>query len=201
MNTGARQHGFTLIELLIAVSLFGLLLALAIPMYTNLISSSQVRNAAEGMLNGVYAAQSAAVGSNNPAQLIVSPGNGTTAGTGWQIQFVNPDNSIPGQRPVPPAPYLLAESAPQATVTPTPIGATELTFDAFGRIIPNLSVATGLPDGTQTISCIKVTNPSDAGARVLTVVVSNTFQATASKLCDPAAAPTEPQACPAAACQ
>ncbi len=194
MNTCARHRGFTLIELLIGLALFGLLLVLAMPMYSNLISSSQVRNAAEGMLNGVYAAQSAAVGSNNQAQLIVAPGNGTTAGTGWQIQFVNPDNSIAGQGPVPPAPYVMADSAPQATVTPTPAGATELTFDAFGHIIPNA-------DTSASISCLKVTNASDAGARALTVVVSNTIQATATKLCDPAAAPTEPQACPAAACQ
>lgn len=190
MSTCARHRGFTLIELLIAVSLFGLLLALAIPTFTNLMSSSQVRNAAEGMLNGVFAAQNAAVGANNQAQLIVTPGNGATAGTGWQIQFVNPDNSIPGQGPVPPAPFVLGTSAPQATVTPVPAGATELTFDAFGRIIPN-------PDTSASITCLKVTNPENGGARVLNVVVSSTAQAAGTKLCDPAAAVTEPQACPA----
>jgi len=184
MNAGVKKRGFTLIELMVAVSLFGLLLALAIPTYTNFISNSQVRNAAEAMLNGVLAAQTAAVNANTQTQLIVTPG------TGWQIQFVNPDTSIPAQAPVPPAPYLLTESAPQATVTPKPAGATELTFDAFGRIIPNA-------DTSASISCLIVTNNGYASARTLWVIVSNSTQATGTKLCDPAAAATEPQACPA----
>jgi type IV fimbrial biogenesis protein FimT len=187
MSPRAHKFGFTLIELLVAVALFALLVTLAVPMYTNFISNSQVRGAAEAMLNGVLAAQTAAVNANTQTQLIVTPA------TGWQIQFVNPDNSIPAQAPVPPAPYLLSDGAPQATVTTTPLGATELTFDAFGRIIAN-------PDASASISCINVANAAYANARALRVIVSNSSQATGTKLCDPAAAPTEPQACPAAAC-
>jgi type IV fimbrial biogenesis protein FimT len=185
MNPRAHREGFTLIELLVAVSLFGLLLALAVSQYVNFISNAQVRNAAEAMLNGVLSTQTAAINANTQAQLTVAP-------TGWQIAFVNPDTSIPAQTPQPPAPYLITNGAPQALVTTTPNGATEITFDAFGRIVPNA-------DTSQTVSCIKV-NGSSASSRPLMVIVSNSTQATGTKLCDPAAAATEPQACPAVNC-
>jgi type IV fimbrial biogenesis protein FimT len=186
MNQNALHHGFTLIELMVAVTLFGLLLALAVPMYVSFLANAQVRNAAEAMLNGVVAAQTAAVNNNGQVQLIVSPA------TGWVIQFVNPDTSA-GPGPVVPAPFVLTAGAPQANIVTTPVGATEITFDAFGRIVPN-------PDTSQTISCINVTNNANASARALRVVVSNSNQATGTKLCDPAVAQTEPQACPLVAC-
>jgi type IV fimbrial biogenesis protein FimT len=186
MNRNHLHHGFTLIELMVAVTLFGLLIALAVPMYVSFLANSQVRNAAEAMLNGVLAAQTTAVNSNSQVQLVVTPA------TGWVIQFVNPDNSA-GPGPVVPAPYVLTAGAPAANIVTTPVGATEVTFDAFGRIVPN-------PDTSQTISCINVTNNGYASARALRVIVSNSNQATGTKLCDPAVAPTEPQACPLVAC-
>lgn len=179
-------RGFTLIELMVGLVLFALLLAMAVPMYVTFLASSQVRTAAEATLNGVLLAQNAAINNNNQVQLVVTPG------TGWQIAFVNPDTSA-GPGPQPPAPYLLADGAPQAQLTPTPAGATEVTFDAFGRIAPN-------PDASQSMTCVKVTNNANANARALTVIVSNANQQTATKLCDPLAAATEPQACPANAC-
>lgn len=187
MGQSGSKRGFTLIELLVAVSLFGLLIALAVPMYSDFLANSQVRNAAEAMLNGVQLAQGAAINANTQAELVVTPA------TGWQIQFVNPDTSIPAQTPVPPAPFVLADGAPNAVVAPTPAGATQITFDAFGRIVANA-------DASATISCINVSNGLSASARVLRVVISNATQGVGTKLCDPAAALTEPQACPATAC-
>ena len=192
MAPDLRRRGFTLIELLVALSLFALLLALAVPMYVTFLSNSQVRNGAEAMLNGVLLAQGAAIKDNTQVQLIVTPGAGVTAGTGWTIQVVNPDTSA-GPGPQVPAPYLLSDGALQTAVATTPVGATEITFDAFGHIVPN-------PDASQTISCIQVTNNANANARPLTVVVSNVNLKTGTMLCDPAAAVTEPQACPVAAC-
>ena len=186
MARDTPANGFTLIELMVALALFALLLVLAVPMYVTFLASSQVRTAAEAMLNGVLLAQNAAINNNNQVQLIVTPG------TGWQIAFVNPDTSA-GPGPQPPAPYLLTDGAPQAAITTTPPGATEVTFDAFGRIAPN-------PDASQSLTCIKVTNNTNANARALTVIVSNANQQAGTKLCDPLAAATEPQACPATAC-
>jgi type IV fimbrial biogenesis protein FimT len=190
MTQNLRRSGFTLIELLVALSLFALLLAMAVPMYVTFLASSQVRNAAEAMLNGVLLTQGAAIKDNTPVQLVVAPGTGAAAG--WTIQVVNPDTSA-GPAPQVPAPYLLSDGAPNVLVATTPAGATEVTFDAFGRIVPNA-------DASQTISCIQLTNAGNGNARALTVVVSNVNLKTGTMLCDPAAAVTEPQACPAAAC-
>lgn len=182
-----RLRGFTLIELMVAAALFALLIALAVPMYGNFLGNAQTRNAAEAVLNGVQEAQALAVKENLQTQLVVNPA------TGWQISFLNADTSIPAQTPIPPAPFLLQDGAPYAVLTATPGGATEISFDGFGRIIPN-------PDATATISCINVTNSKLGSARTMRVVVSNTTQGVATKLCDPQAAATEPQACPAIAC-
>jgi type IV fimbrial biogenesis protein FimT len=186
MDPTVRERGFTLIELLVAVSLFAFLIALAVPMYTDFLGNSQVRNAAEAMLNGVLWTQSAAINANTQVQLVVTPA------TGWTIAEVNPDLSV--RTPILPAPFQLSDGAPNAHVVPTPPGATEITFDAFGRIVAN-------PDASPTISCIDVTNSQNANARALRVVITNATPATATKLCDPLAAATEPQACPAALCQ
>jgi type IV fimbrial biogenesis protein FimT len=188
MDPNRRARGFTLIELLVAMSLFGLLIALAVPMYGDFLNNSQVRNAAEGMLNGVLAAQTTAIGANTQVQLVVTPG------TGWTIAEVNPDVSV--RQPVLPAPFQLANGAPNAAITTTPPGATQITFNAFGRIVPNA-------DASASISCINVRNSQYASARALRVVVSvvgSATQTTGSKLCDPAVAQTEPQACPVGVC-
>jgi prepilin-type N-terminal cleavage/methylation domain-containing protein len=181
-------RGFTLIELLVAVSIFVFLIMLAGPMYAQFMANSQIRNAGEGMLNGVRQAQATAISGNTLARLVVDP----TAGTGgWRIL-----ETIEGAEPSPPNPiqvYSLSDGAPNATVTTTPGGATQITFDGFGRIVGNT-------DATATISCIDVTNSNVSGTRNLRVVVSNTGIGIGTKLCDPAVASTEPQACPATPC-
>jgi hypothetical protein len=89
--------------------------------------------------------------------------------------------------------YSKSDGSPNAIVTTTPAGATQITFDGFGRIVGNV-------DATATISCINVTNSNITGPRDLRVVISNTGIGIGTKLCDPAAASTEPQACPVTLC-
>jgi type IV fimbrial biogenesis protein FimT len=182
-----RFRGFTLIELLVALAIFGFLLMLAGPMYAQFMGNSQIRNAGEGMLNGVQQAQTTAIRANTRARLVV------TAATGWQIL-----ETIEGAEPSPPNPiqvYALADGSPNASVTTTPAGATQITFDGFGRIITNA-------DASATISCINVDHASMSGLRKLRVVVSNTGIGVGTKLCDPdpLKLPPDPQACPAVAC-
>jgi type IV fimbrial biogenesis protein FimT len=178
-------RGFTLIELLVAVSIFVFLIMLAGPMYGQFMANSQIRNASEAMLNGVQRAQATAISGNTLARLVLN------TATGWQIL-----ETIEGAEPSPPNPvqvYSLSDGAPNATVTTTPAGATQITFDGFGHIIANA-------DASATISCINVTNSNVSGTRDLRVVVSNTGIGIGTKLCDPAVASTEPQGCPVTPC-
>ena len=183
-----QLRGFTLIEMLIAVAIFAFLIMLAGPMYAKFMGNSQIRNAGDGMLNGVQQAQSVAVRGNTRARLVVDP----TVGTGgWRI-LETIDGAEPAGLPNPIQVYSVTDGSPHASVVPTPAGATQITFDGFGRIVSNL-------DATPTISCINVDHSTMTGLRSLRVVISNTGIGIGTpKLCDPAAASTEPQACPAA---
>jgi prepilin-type N-terminal cleavage/methylation domain-containing protein len=184
------NRGFTLIELLIALAIFSFLLMLAGPMYARFMGNSQIRNAGDGMLNGVLWAQTTAIRGNTPARLVVDPTTGTG---GWRVL-----ETIEGAEPSPPNPiqvYSLRDGSPNATVTTTPSGATQITFDGFGRIVVNA-------DASATISCINVTNSNVTGPRDLRVVISNTGIGIGTKLCDPdpGLPATEPQACPTTPC-
>jgi len=178
-------RGFTLIELLIGLAIFGFLLMLAGPMYADFMGNSQIRNAGDALLNGVQHAQSTAIRGNTLTRLVVDP----TAGTGgWQVL-----ETIEGLEPSPPNPiqvYAFTDGAPKVTVAPTPADATQITFDGFGRIVPNI-------DASPTLTCLKVTNLNVSTPRNLNVAISSSGLSVGSKLCDPDAAATEPQACPA----
>jgi type IV fimbrial biogenesis protein FimT len=182
-----RFHGFTLIELLIAISIFIFLVMLAGPMYAQFMANSQIRNAGEAMLNGVQRAQATAISGNAQTRLLVN------TATGWRIL-----ETIEGAEPSPPNPiqvYAKGDGAPNATVALTPADATQITFDGFGRIVPNA-------DASPTISCIDVSNSTVSGTRNLRVVISNNVIGMGTKLCDPDAAivAPDPLACPATPC-
>jgi type IV fimbrial biogenesis protein FimT len=182
-------RGFTLIELLIALAIFGFLLMLAGPMYAPFMGNSQIRNAGEGMLNGVQQAQSTAIRGNSLTRLVVDPTTGTG---GWRV-LQTIDGAEPAGLPNPIQVFALSDGAPNAQVITTPPGSTQITFDGFGRIAANA-------DATATISCIDVDHKTMTGLRNLRVVISNTGIGIGTKLCDPAVAATEPQACPAPPC-
>ena len=184
LSTIMNARGFTLIELLIAVTIFGFLIMLAGPMYTEFMGNAQIRNGAEAMLNGVRLAQSKALGFNLPTILTFDAANG------WTVSTDDPDN--PGT-PLFTETYSFKDGAKQVTVAPTPGAGTEITFDGLGRLVGNT-------DGATTITAFDITNTT-SGTRPLRVVVSNTAKATGTKLCDPDPAiaandPTDPRICP-----
>jgi type IV fimbrial biogenesis protein FimT len=182
MKTTSR--GFTLIELMVALAIFGLLIVLAGPQLALFLGNSKVRNATEAMLNGVQRTQVTAINDNTSARLVIDWTQGTG---GWQILKM-----VDGTEPSPPNPvqvFSFREGADDAAFARTPGDANQITFDGYGRVIPNA-------DASSTLRCIDVTNARQPQARPLRVIISNTVMKTATKLCDPNAAATEPQACP-----
>jgi type IV fimbrial biogenesis protein FimT len=157
-----NEMGFTLIEVLIVITIIGIAVALGLPSYQNWIQSSQIRTAAESILNGVALARSEAVTRNESVTF-------TLDAQPSSIWTVADANGTIQSRPTP-------EGSPKAQVNATQ-GA--ITFSALGRVTPPAAVT------------IDVTNPTggacaDAGGpmRCLRITV-NGGQV---RMCDPAVA-------------
>jgi hypothetical protein len=88
--------------------------------------------------------------------------------------------------------FSLQDGAPKVSVTTVPANARQITFDGFGRIIPNV-------DASATLTCMKIDNPdfsSYGSRRKLNVAITSLGLNVGTKLCDPGVATTEPQGCP-----
>ena len=87
--------------------------------------------------------------------------------------------------------YSWKEGASRTTVTVLPVGATEISFDGLGRVIPMP------PAATPPLTEVKVTNAnvSVSQRRELKVMISAIGGTTATKLCDPLVIAPDPRSC------
>lgn len=76
---GNGESGFSLIELMIAIALLALVVALGVPGYKTWVQNTQIRNAAESMLNGLQVARMESVQRNHGVKFELA------AGTGWKV--------------------------------------------------------------------------------------------------------------------
>jgi type IV fimbrial biogenesis protein FimT len=178
MQQALRRRGFSLIELMIAISIFALLIMLAGPMYADFMGNSQIRNASESLLSGIRLAQAEAIRRNTQVAFVLD------TSTGWQVSGPDLDGNAETIQT-----YSFKEGATRTKVTAT--GGSTLTYDGLGRILnPN-------PDASQPIDHIDVTGNGMTSPRNLRIVVGLIGgNVSGVKLCDPAAASGEPQACP-----
>jgi type IV fimbrial biogenesis protein FimT len=190
-----RTHtapGFTLIELLIAMAIFAFLIMLGAPWYADFMGNTQIRNGAENTLTGLRLAQSEAVRGNTMAQIVL---DGSTTG-GWDVYRLNDETNafdIAVQS------YKWSDGASKTTVTPS--GASVVTFNGLGRIMP-----ANPANGHQVAAApapppqIDITNSNITGPRPLRVVI-NPVASSGVKLCDPnpvvaSVDPNDPRICP-----
>jgi type IV fimbrial biogenesis protein FimT len=184
----ARERGFTLIELMIAVVIFGFLIMLAGPMYSDFIANSRIRNAGEAMLNGVRLVQAEAVRRNTAARFVLDPS------TGYTVYATNPsdgtdDDGRDVNHPWIATPYVFTNTG-AAKVSLTPNGAaTTVTFDGLGRIVPNA-------DASISLTQIDITNSSVSSPHDLRLVINAVGGNGGTKLCDPAMSSGDPAGCP-----
>lgn len=167
-----RQSGVTLIELMIGIALLALLLFVGVESYRNWIQNTQVRTAAEAILNGLQLARGEAVRRNANVQIALS------GGTGWTVSVAGTSEVIQAKTD--------GEGGENAKLTVTPAGATTVTFNGLGRVVTNL-------DGSPSVSRVEVSSLAlaDAETHKLQVRVG----VGDIRMCDPQLSAPDPRAC------
>jgi type IV fimbrial biogenesis protein FimT len=178
IGTRSVEHGMTLIELLIGIAIVALLIMLGAPSFRDWIQSSQIRNAAESIQNGLQLARTEAVRQNTLVQFVLG------GGSSWQVGCVTASETCPAN-------IQSRSSAEGSTSAVLAADQTTITFNGMGRVTPVPVVDIN----------INITNPSggncvSAGGqmRCLRIVVSSGGQV---RMCDTALtlSTTYPQGC------
>jgi type IV fimbrial biogenesis protein FimT len=164
------HRGFNMIELMITLTILGFLLMLGLPSIAEWMQNTQVRTAAEGILNGLQTARSEAVQRNLNVQLVL--GNQSA----YTVSVVTTGEVIRKRSET--------EGSSSALVAITPNSTTTVTFNGFGRVIPTNA------DASPAITQIDVSSSALATARNMRVVVGSGV-----RMCDPQVATGDPRAC------
>jgi type IV fimbrial biogenesis protein FimT len=170
----AAMRGFTLIEIMIGLVVIGILAFIGLPEFSVMMANTQVRTAAEAITNGLQTARGEAVQRNGLVTFVMG------AGSGYQVIAVSTGEIVRNRSG--------NEGSSTAAITITPAGATEVTFDNFGRVTTN-------PDATATLQKVDITSGVKAAiaaqTRAMRVEVGTNV-----RMCDPAVATAgDPRKC------
>lgn len=150
-----KPHGFTLIELMITISIAAILLAIAVPSFQGLISSTRLTGATNDLVAALNQARSEAIRTN--ARVSVCASNNNTSCTGlvggmWPgfIAFTNPNNDAV----VDPTETVVRTGTISGNTRIKPVApvTTQITFGADGLPAPLNAAIT---------VCLPVTNPPE----------------------------------------
>lgn len=178
----ALQYGFTLVELMVGLAVAAVLIVAALPSYTAWIQNSQIRTAAESVLNGMQLARGEAVRRNDNVQLALG------VQSSWTVSAPNPP-------PPTPAPEVIqvrdfGAGSRNVTVTPTPVGATIITFGPLGTVVANANASASI---TQLNFGVPAAILSSTVSRDLRITVSAGGNV---RMCDPkVTVTTDPRYC------
>ena len=189
-----RQGGMSLIELMIGIVVLGILLALGAPTFSRWTQSSQIRNSAEAIHNGLMLARAEAVRRNTTVrfQLVTTTTSAcalSDTGANWVVSLDSPAGAC--------------DAAPSDNVAPRIVqvrsaaeGSRNAAVDAGGVSLITFN-GTGQATGGAP-AAINVTNPTGGACaaggpmRCMRVTVATGGQI---RMCDPARAADDPQGC------
>ena len=140
----AAQSGISLIEVMVAVAIIGVLFALGMPAYSTWIQNTQIRTAAEAVLNGLQTAKNEAIQRNVTVQFQL-PNAANTHVAGEPREQPGRTRRF--------ASRLAEEGSPNATIAFTPADANTVTFSSLGRVVPNA-------DASPSITQVDIDNPT-----------------------------------------
>jgi type IV fimbrial biogenesis protein FimT len=167
----AKAAGFTLTELMIAVAVLGVLTALAVPNFRQMLRNYEVRGAAESVAIGLQKARGEAVSRNASVQFALG------TGTSWTVSVVG--GATVDTR--------ASSDSPNATMaglaSNLSTAATTLTFNNIGIVIANADAS----------PMLRRVNFSASGAsEALRVEIG---AGGSSRVCDPSLPSTNARAC------
>ncbi len=159
-----RQTGVTIIELLIAVVLLSLLVGIGVPTFRSWIQNSEIRTAADGILNGVQLARAEAIRRNKPVEFVLREG------ANWAVL-------LPSDRANPVQERAGSDGSKNAVIDTSPAGADRITFNPIG------APAGKNQNGSFPIGSIDITGTQEvSGLRPLRIVISVSGGV---RMCDP----------------
>ncbi|MDO8773434.1 MAG: GspH/FimT family protein [Burkholderiaceae bacterium] len=165
-----RLHrGVTLIEMSITIAIAAILIALAVPSFKIMLANAQIRTAAQALHDGLQLARVEAIRRNE--RVIFSKGTQSA----WTVS-IESDASTVQTRPY-------TEGSTAATVSVTPNGATQVTFNALGRVVANTDASNSI---TQLDTDVPITLIPAADSRELRITITT---GGAIRLCDPNVTP------------
>ena len=83
-----NENGFTLIEAMVSVAIMSILLAVAVPSFSESRLSSQLRASSSSLLASISLARSEAIKRNAPVMLCVSSDGQVCAAGGWEQGWI-----------------------------------------------------------------------------------------------------------------
>lgn len=178
-------RGFSLVELIVGMAIFGILLSIAIPAFSNWLRNARVRTAAEAVQNGLQLARAEAVRRNNAVRFsLVTTTDDTcalaAAGPSWVVSMDDPAGKCSTAASDTVAPRIIQSrsGAEGSSATSIAAGQSAFVFNSLGRLTPAPAGDVAIDISSPTALCLN-TGP----VRCLRVVVSIGGQI---RMCDPA---------------
>ena len=192
-------RGFSIIEVVITIAVMGILLAAAMPSIGDWLRSVRVRNATEGIVNGLQQARAEAVRRNRPVSFSLVTADAArptelsnscalaSNSASWVVSLNSPAGTC-GTEPSPGGTLVAKRAAGDGSggVTVTALqadgttAASQVTFNGFGQVTNGTAIARIDLSAT------------GGGGRSLRVLVGN---GGAVRSCDPAASSGDPRGC------
>jgi type IV fimbrial biogenesis protein FimT len=140
----AGHLGFSLVELMISLALMGIIFAIALPSFTAWINSSKISAAADSFQSGLQLARSEALKRNTQVRFTLG------SNSDWTVGCVTVTAASATTIECPAIIHSRQTSEGSSTsiaITPTPSGASTITYDGFGKSVSTSTSFTSLNVG------------------------------------------------------